>query len=95
MARSSVASIAGTAWATVDSDGDHDTWDFLVSHKLHYESASGSWDNGSWSQDGAHVAWETNDHYSDYVGTIQGATMRGHASNREGKTWTFTARKVR
>lgn len=87
---SKTQSIADTIWAGTDSDGDDYEFRFLANGELHYQSPSGFWDNGTWDQQGHSIYLEMNQGYAEYHGTLSGATMKGHAWNREGRNWTWT-----
>jgi hypothetical protein len=94
-AATAIRSIAGTTWAGTDSDGDDYTFRFMPGGALHYTSPTGSYENGTWTQEGKRVAFEMNDHYSDYEGTIEGETMQGKASNKAGHAWTWSVTRRR
>ena len=84
-------SLAGTVWAGTDSDGDAYVFTFEADGTLAYRSPSGSYRNGRWSQFRSAVQFDTNDHYSDYLGEIRGKTMQGKAWNTKGLKWTWKA----
>jgi hypothetical protein len=86
-------SLAGTVWEGVDSDGDPFTYRFLPDGVLEYK-ADKTTGRGTWKQNGSQVTMETNNRFAEFTITITGNTMTGKASNVEGRTWTFTARKV-
>lgn len=85
----SVVSLAGTTWSGPDSNGSHYTFHFLPGGQLRYTSPTGTFDKATWRQDGASLYMETNDRYSEYLGTISGTSIKGKASNRVGKSWTW------
>lgn len=86
-------SVAGTVWEGVDSDGDPFTYRFLPDGVLEYK-ADKTTGRGTWKQNGSQVTMETNNRFAEFTITITGNTMTGKASNVEGRTWTFTARKI-
>lgn len=86
-------SVAGTVWEGVDSDGDPFTYRFLPDGVLEYK-ADKTTGHGTWKQNGSQVTMETNNRFAEFTITITGNTMTGKASNVDGRTWTFTARKV-
>ena len=86
--------ISGTVWRGI-ADGVEETWEFRPDGTLHYTTPSGTWDNGTWKQDGSHVTWETNEHYADYDGSITGTLMRGKAWNVDNHRWTWSFHRVR
>ena len=88
-----VPSIAGTTWEGADIDGDRYVYRFLEDGTLHYTTPTGSWKNGTWRQDGAEVYMETNDRYSERVGTIVGSRMSGRGWNVAGDKWTWEAER--
>jgi hypothetical protein len=81
--------VAGTTWSGTDSDGAHYVFTFEPDGALAYTSPTGSYRNGTWTQSGATVSWETNNHYADYKGEVRGDTMSGRASNVTGLEWTW------
>ena len=84
-----VPNLLGTHWLGEDSNNDtFELW-FQPSGKLRYKTKSGTWDNGRWSQNGAVVLMDMNNHYSDYQGTIVGTQISGTASNTTGLKWTW------
>jgi len=82
-------SLAGTTWAGTDSDGDDYVFNFEADGTLSYTSPSGSFRNGTWKQFGGAVYFEMNDHFSEYLGVINGKSIEGKAWNSEGRTWTW------
>jgi hypothetical protein len=86
-------SLAGTVWAGADSDGDAYTFEFRAGGLLHYVSPTGTYDNGTWAQEGDRVTMEMNHHYSDYEGLIRGRRIEGKARNTAGAAWTWSAEK--
>ncbi|HMP57931.1 MAG TPA: hypothetical protein PKD86_01150 [Gemmatales bacterium] len=88
-----VDSLAGTTWEGKDSDGDSFSYRFLPGGILEY-SAGGSTGEGTWKQDGAKATFETSNRYAEMTVTISGTTMAGSATNIEGRSWRFTARRV-
>ncbi len=85
-----LASVVGTKWSGVDSDGDRYTYFFRSGGHLEYSSPSGhAFFNGStWSQDGNQLSWTIN-HYSRYTAAYQDGRLVGRASNPAGHQWTF------
>ena len=88
-----VEDITGTTWEGTDSDGDSFSYRFLPDGQLEYR-ADKTTGRGTWKQNGASVTMETNNRFAEFSITITGATMTGKATNVEGKSWTFTARRV-
>ena len=70
-ARPKVESLAGTTWSGPDSDGDDFVYTFEKDGTLSYKSPTGTYNNGKWKQSWASVYFETNDHYSEYLGGDQ------------------------
>ena len=91
--RSDVVSVSGTAWAGTDSEGDYYEYYFMSDGSLHYKSPTGFWENGSWKQDGSTIYMETNNRYTERIGTIRGDIMEGNAWNVKGRRWTWSAKK--
>lgn len=88
-------SLLGTTWSGATSDGDAYTFEFRAGGRLHYTSPSGTFDNGTWTQDGTDVSFEMNGHYSDYTGTLHGDELRGAGRNRVGRSWTWSVTRTR
>jgi outer membrane biogenesis lipoprotein LolB len=88
---SSTASVAGTTWAGTDSDGDHYEYHFQADGTLHYNSPTGSYENGTWEQHGDSIYMETNKKFSEREGRISGTHMKGKAWNVKGQKWTWAA----
>jgi hypothetical protein len=93
--QAAAADLKGSVWAGTDSDGDYYTFYYLASGVLRYTSPSGTYDNGTWVQDGAKVEMEMNDRYAVYTGIIAGDRITGAASNVAGKSWTWDVQKQR
>ncbi len=87
------AIVEDTLWNWRDSDDAEESyrWHFRAGGLLAYDSESGSWENGSWSCDGATLRIETNDHYADYVGYVRPNEVRGTARNVTGYGWSWWA----
>jgi len=51
-ANKGVASLAGTTWTAIETDGDNDIFNFLPDGTLSYSYQNGSYTNGTWKQDG-------------------------------------------
>ncbi len=90
---SRTASVAGTIWAGMDSDGDYSEYHFQADGALHYRSPQGFYKNGTWNQDGKAIYMETNNKFSERKGRISGKHMKGNAWNVKGQTWTWAADK--
>lgn len=45
--QSTAPGVSGTTWAGKDSDGEYSKYHFLSEGVLHYDTQSGSWQNGS------------------------------------------------
>ena len=90
-ANSGVASIAGSSWNVIETNGDRDVFNFLADGTLSYSYQNGSYTNGTWRQDGASIYIEMNNKYVEYKGQITGTHIDGTASNVKGKNWTWTA----
>ncbi len=91
--QSTTPSVSETTWEGKDSDGEYSTYNFLTEGILHYEIPSGSWQNGTWKQDGNKIYYEMNNKFSEQYGTIRGNKMKGTGHNIEGHEWTWNARK--
>jgi hypothetical protein len=85
------ATIEGTTWEG-DNGGDAITLRFDPGGKLFAQDADGTYD-GSWYQNGNSVSFDMNDRYSNYEGTLDGATLKGNAHNKAGSNWSFNLRK--
>lgn len=81
--------LGGTVWDGTDSDGMYEIYTFLPDGRISYTTPSGSYDNGIWTQTGNHVHMTFNNGYATYDGTIEGAVMKGSASNTAGKKWNW------
>jgi outer membrane biogenesis lipoprotein LolB len=92
-ANSAVASLAGTSWTVVESDGDNDIFNFLADGTLSYSYQNRSYTNGTWKQDGDSVYIEMNHKFVEYTGRITGTHIEGNASNVKVHHWTWTADK--
>jgi len=90
-ANSGVASIAGTSWNVIETNGDRDIFNFLADGTLSYSYQNGSYTNGTWKQDGDSIYIEMNNKFVEYKGRITGTHIKGTASNVKGKHWTWTA----
>ena len=82
--------LEGTTWSGADSDGHRYKFEFRPKGVLRYTSRTGTFDNGRWTQTGAHVAIDMNNHYADYAGDIVGDQMTGKAKNKPGREWTWS-----
>ena len=85
------ASVAGTTWGGVDSDGDYYKYTFRPDGVLAYKSPGGFYTNGTWKQSGDAIYMETNHKYSERQGKISGAHMQGDAWDIKGHKWTWAA----
>jgi hypothetical protein len=88
-----VKSLAGTTWSGTDSDGDYYVFTFEQDGTLAYRSPTGSYKNGKWNQFKNALYIETNDHYSEYLGRINGNIIQGKAWNKEGRVWRWKVSK--
>jgi hypothetical protein len=88
-----IPSISGTSWAGSDVDNAYFAYSFASDGILHYASPTGSYANGTWTQNGDSVYMETNKKYSERTGTIQGNSMSGVGWNQVGKHWTWSLTK--
>ncbi|HEX8068449.1 MAG TPA: hypothetical protein VF546_00760 [Pyrinomonadaceae bacterium] len=88
-------SLAGTTWSGTDSDGDHYVFTFEESGTLAYRSPAGSYRNGKWHQFEGAVYFEMNDHYSEYLGQMQGDVLQGRAWNRPQHKWLWKVTRDR
>jgi uncharacterized protein (TIGR02996 family) len=86
--------LAGTCWAGTDSRDCFYVWRYLAGGVLNYTSPSGTFQNGTWTQVGNHVAMETNRHYADYEGFIGGDEIRGSSRNVAGLKWRWRVRRT-
>jgi hypothetical protein len=84
-----VRPLEGTVW-TGTMFGREQTFEFRPAGVMRYAAGAQTYDNGRWVQNGAQVAIDTNDHYADYSGTIEGDTMSGTARNKRGLTWVWS-----
>jgi hypothetical protein len=87
-------SVAHTMWRITTSDDEKHEFYFMDDGQLHYNSQSGFWKDGFWTQQGPDVHIHMNDHYAEYNGTIVDGAMTGTASNKVGHDWTWTAEKA-
>jgi len=87
----SVINVSGTTWVGTDSDGDYYEYSFQANGVLSYKSPSGSYTNGTWTQNGSSIYMETNNKYSEYQGRITGTHMEGNAWNIKDKKWNWVA----
>jgi hypothetical protein len=90
-ASSTVASIAGTSWTVVETDGDNDIFNFMADGTLSYSYQNGSNTNGTWKQYGDSIYIQMNNKFVEYQGRITGTHIEGTASNVKGNHWTWTA----
>jgi pimeloyl-ACP methyl ester carboxylesterase len=86
-------SVAGTTWAGTDSYGHHYVFSYLPGGILRYTSPSGTFNNGTWRQNGDRVYMEMNDRYSQHEGVIRGSKMSGAARNVKGDRWTWSVER--
>lgn len=86
-------SLTGTTWSGRDSDGDQYVFTFEGDGTLAYTSPSGSYRNGKWYQSGTAIYFHMNDHYSEYLGEINGTSMHGRAWNTKNRSWTWQVTK--
>ncbi|HEX8551343.1 MAG TPA: hypothetical protein VF681_07280 [Abditibacteriaceae bacterium] len=87
-------SVEGTTWGGPSSYDEFAVWHFGPKGDLRYETATGSWHNGSWKQRGAAVYIETNNRYSEKIGIIEGDLIRGDGHNTAGiSRWPWSARR--
>lgn len=88
-------SLAGTIWSGTDSDGDYYVFTFEKDGTLTYQSPTGLHKNGKWNQFKNTVYIEMNDHYSEYLGRINGNIIQGKAWNKNTKLWRWKVTKNR
>ena len=88
-----VTSLAGTTWSGTDSEGDYYVFTFEKDGTLAYRSPSGSYRNGKWTQFEDTVYFQMNDHYSEYLGRINGNTIQGTAWNQNERKWQWKVSK--
>src|SRR4051812_12351127 len=81
-------SLVGTIWTGMSSEGLDQTITFLADGKMKIVKGERTIDKCSWTQEGAKMSWEVNDHYAEYTGTIVGDTIEATAHNKAGKDWT-------
>jgi hypothetical protein len=86
-----IPQLAGTAWSGVDSDNEFYEYYFIPGGDLHYDSPNGYYRNGSWVQIGDSIYMETNNRYSERMGTVYEDSIAGNAKNVKGHTWTWRA----
>jgi hypothetical protein len=90
-ANGAVASLAGTSWTVVETNGDNDIFNFLADGTLSYSYQNGSYTNGTWKQDGDSIYIEMNNKFVEYQGRISGTHTEGKSWNVKGNHWTWTA----
>lgn len=84
------ATLRGTIWDVVESDGTICVFYFEDKGRMPYDSDSDRHENGRWSVDTkGRVLIDTNDHYADYIGTFVGNKVSGDAWNINGLKWTW------
>ncbi|MBN8580935.1 MAG: hypothetical protein J0L96_09705 [Anaerolineae bacterium] len=88
-----VQNLEGTVWAGTDSDGDYYVYEFLPGGVLKFTSPTGTFAEDKWEQNGNSVYMEMSNKYCEYTGVINGDTITGNAWNKDGHTWTWTAKK--
>jgi hypothetical protein len=90
------ASVAGTTWAGVDSDGDFYEYTFLPGGGIRYRTNTAgrlqTYENTGdyWSQNGPLVIFVMRN-YVTRIGTITGTRIGGDAWNFAGRRWTWKA----
>lgn len=96
----SLASVEGTTWSGIDSDGDRYTFTFLKGGDIRYttqtpgEDAVTYEDEGDvWAQNGDRVIILIGD-YSTYMGTITGDLMKGRSWNVVNKRWSWEFKRA-
>lgn len=94
-----VASIEGTTWAGIDSDGDFYEYTFLPKGQLRYRTNTSRSrivtfeDKGDvWAQNGPIVIICISN-YSTNLGTMKGNEITGDAWNVKGRRWTWEVKK--
>jgi hypothetical protein len=85
------ASLSGTSWNVIETNGDKDIFNFMADGTLSYSYQNGSYTNGTWKQDGDLIYIEMNHKFVQYEGRITGTHIEGVASNVKGNHWTWTA----
>lgn len=92
----SVLDLTNTSWTGM-YDNDPNRYfnpTFLPGGILRYTVPSGTWENGTWIQQGSTVIIETNNHYADMTGVINGTEITGTAHNTAGKSWNWRVNLV-
>ena len=94
-------SLAGTKWGIVMGKENPDIWHHRFNSDHTWTTTVRSCpaphecytteDNGTWSQDGNSVSWQTSERWH-YTGTIDGNQMAGKAQRYE-ETYTWTAKR--
>jgi hypothetical protein len=69
-----VLDLTGTAWSGSTSDGRNYTFEFLPGSALKYTSPTGTFSNGTWTQDGASVYWQMNNNSRNGAGRFLATT---------------------
>ena len=86
------SNVEGTMW-----EGNTDRGVFIVRFErggmLCYTSPSGTFRNGTWTQNGNVILLEMNGHYADYRGEMRGDRILGEASNKPGMKWNWNVKR--
>jgi len=78
--------LQGTSWRA--EEGFKKTiYHFKEKGILHYTTLTGTYRNGTWKQFGDAVFIETNKHFMNILGIINGKTIEGIAWNKHGQKW--------
>jgi hypothetical protein len=80
-------SVANTTWIGKDSDGELFEYRFEQNGSFRHEFRRGSAREGSWTQNGATVSFETISNFYNYHGTIEGNVMEGETQSDVAETY--------
>jgi outer membrane biogenesis lipoprotein LolB len=92
-ANGTAASLAGSSWDVIETEGDRDIFNFQADGTLNYSYQNGTYSNGIWKQDGDAIYIEMNNKFVEYTGRITGSHIEGKAWNVKGRKWTWVAEK--
>lgn len=76
-----------------DGEGGPWTMTFKATGMVVYSYGGTTYDNGRWSQAGAKLTFDFNDHYADYEGTVAGDKVAGTMKNVNGDTGEWSAQR--
>ncbi|MEQ8786423.1 MAG: hypothetical protein RIC55_08990 [Pirellulaceae bacterium] len=83
-------SLVGTRWRMSTSDDATDYIEFLANGRLRATDNTGTY-GGTWSQNGSTVAISIRGGFARVNATLQGDSLVGTGSNRDGQRWSFSA----